>query len=217
MTNEINIEDLEKALLDRATALSREYSERARRSYAHFIEDENERLRLREEREVMAAKMQSEQVFRRMVQTEELLSIKQVDQLRWKLMSKVKNDVFQFLHQLTDNRQEYLNFLKTLLNNTIQNMPVKELVIEVNHNDRSWLAENWESLIDGLTNNQDLTLSENVCAATGGFLIYNKSYRVRVNNTFEGLMERYSEQINQIIAENLFAELTPIRDDVNGR
>lgn len=216
MTNEINIDDLEKALLDRATALSQEYSERAKRSYDHYIEDENERLRLREEREVMAAKMQAEQIYRRMVQTEELQSIKRIDQLRWQLMHQVIDEVEKQLKALTNDQESYIKLIKQLLHQSMNLILEKQLVVEFNSHDEQWLSSEWQSLVNSLDTDKVISLSNKHCHGNGGFIIYDKNYKMRINNTFEGLIERFSDDINQIIAENLFAELTPIRSNING-
>lgn len=216
MTNEINIDDLEKALLNRATALSQEYSERAKRSYDHYIEDENKRLRLREEREVMAAKMQAEQIYRRMVQTEELQSIKRIDRLRWQLMHQVIDEVQEQLKALTNDQASYIKLIKQLLNQSMNLFLENQLVVEFNIHDHQWLITEWKSLVNSLDTDKVISLSNEHCQGAGGFMIYDKHYKVRINNTFEGLIERFSDDINQIIAENLFAELTPIRSKING-
>lgn len=216
MTHEINVEDLEKALLDRAEALSQEYSERAKRSYNHYIEDENERLRLREEREVLAAKMQAEQVYRRMVQTEELQSIKRVDQLRWQLMNKVIDDVREQLITMTSNKKDYLKLLKHLLQQAFRDISAASVVVEVNARDHQWLNKQWQPFVASLDSDKSIILADEHCAGIGGFMIYDEAHKIRINNTFDGLIERLAEDINQIIAENLFAELTPIRSNING-
>lgn len=216
MTNEINIDDLEKALLDRAMDLSQEYSERSKRSYDHYIEDENERLRLREEREVMAAKMQAEQIYRRMVQTEELQSIKRIDQLRWQLMHQVIDEVQKHLKELTNDQESYIKLIKQLLHESINLILDEQLVVEFNLHDHQWMISEWKSLVNSLDTDKVISLSNEHCHGIGGFMIYDKNYKIRVNNTFEGLIERFSDDINQIIAENLFAELTPIRSKING-
>ena len=215
--SEVSIEDLEKALLERADALSKEYSERAKRSYNHYIEDENKRLRLREEREEMAAKMQAEQVYRRMVQTEELKSIKRLDQLRWKLMHKVIDDVKRELLALTGRQDDYLSLIKKGIKELSSLIPENNLVLEFNSEDHLWLEPQWQSIVNELKLDKSLVLSEKLISCIGGFIMYDQAHKIRINNTFEGLVEQYAEDVNQIVAENLFAELTPIRSNINER
>jgi len=83
MSSELKVEDLEKALMQRANDLAEEYLQRAKRSHNHFIEDENERLQLREEKEIMSAKMLADCTYRSRVQSSELEVQKKLDQLRW--------------------------------------------------------------------------------------------------------------------------------------
>ena len=214
---EISVDDLEQALLDRANALSKEYSERARRSHDHYIEDENERLRLREEREEMAAKMQAEQVYRRLVQTQELQSIKRLDQLRWQLMNQVIDDVRKELLTLTCQSERYLDVIIKMLREAIVLTPDINLSCEFNSQDYSWLKPQWQAILPRLDTDKVLTLSERDRPCIGGFVLYDSTRKIRVDNTFEGLLEKNSEEINQIVAENLFAELIPIRANINER
>lgn len=215
MTNDVSIDDLEKALLDRANALSKEYAERAKRSYEHYIEDENERLRLREEREEMAAKMQAEQIYRRMVQTEELLSIKRVDQLRWKLMQKVIDDVYKQLQAIREDQERYLPLIKNLLQQSLKLIPAQHLIVELNADDYHWLSGQWSAIMASLNTDKDIQLVNVHSEGLGGFMIYDEDYKIRVNNTFQGVIERSIEDINQIIAESLFSELIPIRSNIH--
>ena len=55
MTRESTVESLEKALYERARRLGEEYLARGRQTRERMIEEENERMRLREERETLAA------------------------------------------------------------------------------------------------------------------------------------------------------------------
>lgn len=217
MTSELKIEDLEKALLDRAHSLSIEYAERARRSHDHFIEDENERLRLREEREVMAAKMKADQMYRSLVQAEELHTLETVDKLRWSLMNKVLDDVAAHLKELAQDKNKYLQLLKELLQQSLEVIPAASLIVELNELDHQQFVHSWETITDTLNTDKSIQLSDKFCISSGGFIIYDEQRMVRVDNTFEGRMHRLSEEVNQIIAEHLFSEVIPVRSNIHDR
>ena len=72
MSTDTEVEELQASLIKRAESLAQEYSERARHSCDNLIEQENERMQLREQREIMAAKIQADRNYRSMVQSSEL-------------------------------------------------------------------------------------------------------------------------------------------------
>ena len=82
MNADTGVETLETALLERAQHLADEALASARQSRDRIIREENERLRLREEREVLMAKAIAERDFRRNVQANELNVEEELDRLR---------------------------------------------------------------------------------------------------------------------------------------
>ena len=59
MSKEPTLDDLEQALMDRARRLADEYLARAESTRERMLRDENEHLRVREEREVLAAELEA--------------------------------------------------------------------------------------------------------------------------------------------------------------
>jgi len=66
------ITELEAAILQRANRLAAEFRQRAERSRDNILREASDRLRLREEREVLLAKALAERAYRRQVQASEL-------------------------------------------------------------------------------------------------------------------------------------------------
>ena len=52
---------------------------------------------------------------------------------------------------------------------------------------------------------------------SGGIIVYNPNHSIRIDNTFEGRIERMSEIIHQLIAEEFFSEITHESDKIHGR
>jgi V/A-type H+-transporting ATPase subunit E len=46
----------------------------------------------------------------------------------------------------------------------------------------------------------------------GGLLVHDLEDRIRVDNTFEGLVERLENELHQVIIAQLFAMTTPLRN-----
>ena len=47
--------------------------------------------------------------------------------------------------------------------------------------------------------------------------MYNQARAIRIDNTFEGRLERLSDDIHQLVAEQFFSELSHESDKIHGR
>ena len=65
------VSELQEAILARANRLAEQYREQARNGHAEILRDAAEKLRLREEREVLVAKAMAERAYRRQVQSQD--------------------------------------------------------------------------------------------------------------------------------------------------
>ena len=82
------VENLEKALLERATHLARNYIQRAEQQRDEIEREANERLRIREEREVLAARAEADRLYQQRVQASELRLQAKLDETRWDMIQK---------------------------------------------------------------------------------------------------------------------------------
>jgi V/A-type H+/Na+-transporting ATPase subunit E len=200
------VEALEAALLNRAQRLAEEYRIRARHSRDRIIEEANERLRLREEREVLAAKALAERVYRRRVQASELKLQGELDRLRWQLVQSVVKELRQRLIALAENESQYLSVLQQWLGAAAAAIEREELIAEVNERDLQRLAEKWPSFAAAAAADKHITLSPEPLACSGGVKLVSNDRRIRIDNTFEGRLDRLAEEIHQTIIERLFAQ-----------
>jgi len=217
MSSELKIEDLEHSLMQRADDLADEYLQRAKRSHDHFIEDENERLQLREEREIMAAKMAADRIYRSRVQSSELLAQKKLDQLRWQLIKNVIQEVKNELFDIVKHQKKYIQLLTGFVKQSAILIESQELVVELNQSDAKNIRIDWQKIMDQYSLNKSINLSKQYHQLSGGVIVYDKNRSIRVDNTFEGRMERLSESIHQRVAEQYFSELSHEGDKIHGR
>lgn len=199
------IEDLESALVFRAEALADEYLNGAERLRGQILEDANKMLRLREEREILAAKAAAERLYRQRVQSAEIKMQEELDHLRWTLVHSVLEDVNNHLSQLAGDDETYMPLLARLLYQGASAIERDELVARVNQRDLPKLAPRWAEMVKESAAGKQVRLSQQPIETSGGMLIESGDGRIRVDNTFEGRMERLQTEIHRAITERLFA------------
>jgi len=217
MSSELKVEDLEKALIQRANDLADEYLQRAKRSHDHFIEDENERLQLREEKEIMTAKMLADCTYRSQVQSSELEVQKKLDQLRWQLIKNVVSEAKEQIKQVVNNKQEYQQLIIEFIKHSLSAINSNHLIVEFNQKDYKNLQPLWPEILKQIDSEKNIELSKQFHHMSGGIIVYNHKHSMRIDNTFEGRIERLSENIHQLVAEEFFSELSHESDKIHGR
>jgi V/A-type H+-transporting ATPase subunit E len=217
MTSELKVEDLENALMQRANDLAEEYLQRAKRSHDHFIDDENERLKLREEKEVMAAKMAAENIYRSRVQSSELNVQKKLDQLRWQLIKDVITQARLKMADIVQNETQYKQLIIESIQYGVTAIGTKHLLVEFNQTDYHNMAKQWDSIIKEIKGDVSIELSKQSHLMSGGIIMYDQKRSIRIDNTFEGRIDRLSESIHQLVAEQFFSELSHESEKIHGR
>ena len=215
MSPETTVETLETALFERARKLADEYLARARQTRERMIEEENERLRLREERETLAAEAEAERLYRRRVQAVELQMQGELDRLRWEQVTAIKQDMSKRF-QAFAHSAEYPQVLQRLLAEAVGAASSDDLVVRVNAADRERLAADWDAQAATLAPGVRLVLDDTPGDFIGGVLVRSADDTVRVDNSFEGRMERFEDRINQAIAESLFPAALTMEGNVHG-
>jgi len=80
----------------------------------------------------------------------------------------------------------------------------------VNARDFARLQAQWPAIAAEVAPGKNIVLSpesENCC---GGVLVRNAADNIRVDNRFEGRLERLADEIHRVIVERLFASATPM-------
>jgi len=208
---------LQQSIMQRAASLAEEYMQRARRSREHFIEDENERLHLREERETLTAKIQSERLYRREVQSSELDIQKKLDQLRWELIKQVMDDVRHYIEQQWSDKQTYMQYLQKAIQSSADQLSSDNIHICCSTADHTWLHSEQQTLFDTYHGSKTLILSSQCHPQSSGIMLYNEQQTERIDQTLDGRMQRLKLPLQQLIAESLFSELTHEGEKLHGR
>jgi len=197
------VQELERAILARAERLASEYRDRAQRSRDSILREASERLRLREQREEAIAKALGERTFRQQVQASELKLQSQVDRMRWNLVRDVERHLKVQMQNLMADETTYLSLLQDLLTAAARQIEGPELVVEANAADHKRLSAAWASLSEAAAPGRRLTLAEDAINTLGGVLVHNTDNTMRVDNTFEGRLDRLQPRVQQVILERL--------------
>ncbi|MCP5448656.1 MAG: hypothetical protein H6964_16900 [Chromatiaceae bacterium] len=201
------VEELEQAILAQANRLASEYRERAERSRDNILREAGERLHLREEREVLLAKAKAERAYRRRVQANELQLRKEMDHLRWNLVEEVRGRLAERMQAMVQERQEaYRTLLQRLLAKGVAAIERDALVAEVSKRDLTWLQPIWQEFSAAVAAGKQVELAALPIETLGGIRIRSEDNRIRVDNTFEGRLERLGRRLHQIIIERLLPE-----------
>lgn len=205
------VNELEKAILARADRLAEQYRTQARASRAEILREAAEKLRLREEREVLVAKALAERSYRRQVQSHELKLQARLDQLRWNLVTGVLERLEHQLQTLVQDEDRYLPILREFLAAAAAELDPRELVVEVNEHDHARLAADWEDF-SGAAAGKHVTLATHPIKCIGGLRVRSVDDRVRLDNTFDGRIHRLRTRLYQAIQERL---LPPSAEDIS--
>jgi V/A-type H+-transporting ATPase subunit E len=204
MKQETVINNLQQALLDRADKLAEEYLARAERARQHVLEDAQEKLHLREQRETLAAQAAAERSYRRKIQANELQLRGKLDELRWQLIQSILNGLPEQLSELAV-QDSYLPLLQKFLKQAAASIDSEQLVAEVNARDLALLQPQWQDFLERAQVVNQVRLAATPRQCIGGILLRTEDNRIRVDNTFDGRMERFAESLQQVITERLFA------------
>jgi V/A-type H+-transporting ATPase subunit E len=206
------VKELEAAILARAERLADQYRHQAQLNRDEILRDSSEKLRLREEREVLLGKALADRAYRRNVQSNELKLQAHMDQLRWNLVKSVTERLEERLDALTEQDEAYLQVLRGFLQAGLEQIQQPEVVIEVNKTDQERLHLQWQEFTAGIDPQVKLSLDEQPLHCRGGLLLRSPDNLVRLDNTFEGRMHRLSRELHRAIQERL---LPPSLEDVS--
>jgi V/A-type H+-transporting ATPase subunit E len=203
MSDSGQVAGLESALLARAQRLADEYIAGGRQSRQQILDEANQRLRIEEEREVLAAKAHAERVYQQRVQAAELGLRAEFDRARWSLVNAVLETLPARLAGLAQDEARYLALLLDWLREGAQSIERAELVIRVNARDLPLLQRDWQRHAQEAAPDKMLELDEQTADSMGGVLVSSKDGNIRYDNTFEGRMERMDEALQRAVADHL--------------
>lgn len=205
-----SIEQLENAIRQQAQSLANNYLQTAQQQVNKILSDANQRHHLQETRQTQKAQALADQYFQRRLQSSEIQLQAALDQMRWNLIQAILQQLNKHLQQITHQPQTYLPLLQQFLVSAVGYFKETKLIVEVTANDHNQLTSQWSQFCQVIPNTQcQLRISEHTI--TGGLIVHDQDNRLRINNSFEGLIDRLEEQLYQVMTTQLFATVTPIR------
>lgn len=199
------VDELEQAILARAERLATEFRQRAGRSRDSILREAAERLRLREAREESIAKALGDRVFRQQVQASELKMQTHLDQVRWNLVRDVERGLANRMRTFMEDEATYEAWLDRLIVEAASLIETPDLIVAANALDQRRLNARWDRLTASLPPGKTATLAPAADALNtlGGAVITSQDGRIRIDQTFEGRIERLRPRIQQTILERL--------------
>lgn len=197
------VQELEQAILARAERLAGEYRDRANRSRDSILREAAERLRMRESREESIAKTLADRTFRQQVQASELKMQTHLDRMRWNLVQDVERALAGRMKAFSEDLGRYEPWLESLIVRAANLIEEKSLIVSANARDLHRLAERWDAILETLPSHKTVILSKEPIETLGGVLVASRDRRIRIDNTYEGRLERLRAAVQQVILERL--------------
>lgn len=203
MSDAEQISGLESALAERARKMAEEHLANGRLERDRLLAETRQRLGIAQDREVLAAKAHAEHAYRQRVQAAELELRAALDRVRQELSDAALTRLPAHLSALTDDDTRYLPLLQDYLREATQAIERDELVARFNARDLQRLQADWKKYADAAAPGKHLSLSREPLTCIGGVLLASRDCDIRIDNTFEGRMDRLGEALQGTVAERL--------------
>lgn len=205
MDADSQVTQLEAALLHQAETLAREQRQNAEVVRARILAESADKLRLAEEREVLAAKAEAERMVRRQTQAAETRLASELDRLRWALTEATLSGVKLAFQELVNDEVAYLAMLELWLAAAAHALPAGDLVVEARPEDEKRLATGWSELAARAAPGRKVALSSHSQASVGGMRVRMADDRAQLDQTFEARQSRLAGELARVAMERLFA------------
>ncbi len=199
---------LQQAILERARELSAEHIAQGEMTRAKVIADMREKLKLMEEKELLAARVHSEREYHRQVQASELRIRAELDRNRWGLVQAVLDKLARRLVELREDEAGYRETFIALLKNGVDLLGQPVLIASINNGDRKRFHKQWDTLVaEACGDAVEVRLAPEACDCSGGVRLVSLEGDSRVDNTFEGVIDRREQELQRLIFERLFSTM----------
>lgn len=205
MDTDRQISQLEDALIRQAETLAREQLQHADVLRARILAEAADKIKLAEEREVLAAKAESERMVRRQAQAAETRLAAELDRLRWALTEATLSGVRIAFQELVADDQGYFAAIEAWLAAAARDLPAGDLIAEVRVDDERRLAPIWPAICSRAAPGRKVDLTRHGRASEGGVRVRLADSRAQVDQTFEARQERLADELARVAMERLFA------------
>lgn len=216
MGADTQVTQLEQALLQQAESLAREQLQNAEAARARILAESAEKLKLAEQREILAAKVEAERLVRRQTQAAETRLAGELDRLRWALTEATLAGVKTAFRERVQDTPRYLQVLEAWLAAAARALPPGDLVAEVRPEDERRLAPGWAELAARAAPGRTVTLASHGQPSEGGIRVRLADDRARVDQTFEARQARLADALARVAMERLFASAPDLGTLIHG-
>jgi len=197
---------LQQSILERARELSAEHVSQGEMTRNKILEDAHEKVKLMEQKELLAARLHSEREYQRQVQANELRIQAELDRNRWGLVQSVMDKITRQLVELSKDDLRYQPIFEFLLTRAVESISYPRLVASLSNDDLSRFRDNWQTIVkDCCGSDVQIKLSPEACQCSGGLKLVTEQGDVMIDNTFEGIIARREADLQRLIFERLFS------------
>lgn len=208
-TESDQVKALQRAILERAQELAEEHVSQGEMTRAKIIEDAREKIKLMEQKELLSASVRSEREYQRQVQASELRIQAELDRNRWGLVQSVMDKITRQLVELRKDDAAYRPVFERLLEHGVDSLGTSQLVASLGNDDLARFRDGWDSLVKACCGGTvEVRLSPEACVCIGGLRLVSKQGDVMIDNTFEGIISRREDKLQQLIFERLFSTVS---------
>ncbi|MDQ1315511.1 MAG: V/A-type H+/Na+-transporting ATPase subunit [Pseudomonadota bacterium] len=212
----MQVSQLEKALIEQADSLAREQLRNAETARARIFSESAEKLRLGEAREILAARIEAEQLVRRQTQAAETRLAAELDRLRWALTEATLAGVKAAFQALAQDDERYMEVLEAWLGAAAQALPPGDLVAEVRPEDEKRLAPRWAEITARAAPGRVVALASHSQPSEGGIRVRLADNRVQLDQTFEARRQRLADDLARVAVERMFASAPDLGTLIHG-
>ena len=210
------VNQLEAALMQQAEGLAREQRDHAQAARSRLEAEVAQKLRLEEEREILAVKAEAEGLVRRQTQAAETRLAAELDRLRWALTEATLSQLRLAFQDLADDDTRYLPLLEAWLAAAARELPEGDLVVEVRHGDQPRLAGAWEEMMARAAPGRTVTQALLKEDSDGGLRVRLADGSAQCDQTFEARQARQRQELARVVMERLFASAPDLGTLVHG-
>ena len=210
------VSQLEQALIQQAETLAREQRQNAEAARARIHAESAEKLKLVEEREILAAKVEAERQVRRQTQAAETRLAAELDRLRWTLTQAALSEMKMAFQKLVQDEARYLGVIESWLAAAARALPPGDLVVEVRPGDEKRLAPVWSEMAARAAPARAVTLTTHSQPSEGGLRVRLANDRAQLDQTFEARQARLTDELARVAMERLFASAPDLGTLVHG-
>ncbi len=205
MDTDRQISQLEEALVRQAETIAREQLQNAEVLRARILAEAADKMKIAEEREVLAAKAEAERMVRRHAQAAETRLAAELDRLRWALTEATLSGVRIAFQELVSEDARYFEAIEAWLAAAARDLPAGDLVAEVRVDDEKRLAAVWADLCARAAPGRKVDLRVHNRISEGGVRVRLTDNRAQLDQTFEARQERLADDLARVAMERLFA------------